>query len=61
MAHAFDPVAAINAGVARGVATGTVGANTYIFVDADKDGHFDIASDIVIVADSAVNYSDFGF
>lgn len=51
----------MDAGVTRGVATGTNGGSTYVFVDADKDGNFDIASDLVIVVGSPVNFADIGF
>jgi len=51
----------VDAGVTRGVATGTNGGSTYVFVDADKDGNLDIASDLVIVVGSPVNFADIGF
>lgn len=47
----------------RGVAFGTSGAATYIFVDANKDGNFTVADDLVIKLAGVTNFAsaDFAF
>jgi Ca2+-binding RTX toxin-like protein len=50
-------------GVDRGVAVGTNGGFTYVFVDVNKDGDFTAAADLVIKLAGApvLSISDFGF
>ncbi|PSJ17244.1 beta strand repeat-containing protein [Nitrosomonas supralitoralis] len=50
-------------GVDRGVAIGTNGGNTYVFVDANKDGDFIATDDLVIEIDgvSPISLANFGF
>lgn len=50
-------------GVNRGVAIGTNGGNTYVFIDADKDGNFGATTDLMVqlVGAPAVTLANFGF
>jgi hypothetical protein len=50
-------------GVARGVAVGTVGADTYVYVDANKDGNFDASVDLFfeLAGVTDVTLANFGF
>ncbi len=41
----------------RGVAIGTNGGNTYVFVDADGDGNWNAAADLAIQITGVVNFT----
>jgi len=53
----------VDAGGTRGVAVGTVGGNTYVFIDADHDGNFSASSDLVVrlVGTHTLATGDFAF
>lgn len=53
----------LSGGVDRGVAIGTNGGDTYVFIDVDKDGDFNAASDLFIqlVGVTDVSLGNFGF
>jgi hypothetical protein len=48
----------VDAGLSRGVAEAEIGGALYVFVDANKDGNWDAASDMVIKL-AGVNATDF--
>lgn len=50
-------------GVDRGVAIGTNGGDTYVFIDANKDGDFNATDDVVaqVVAVTDLTLANFGF
>jgi hypothetical protein len=53
----------VSAAVQRGVAVSSDGASTYVLVDANKDGDFSVASDLVILLSgtASVTLADIGF
>ncbi|GIL41407.1 DUF4214 domain-containing protein [Roseiterribacter gracilis] len=53
----------VTGGIQRGVAFGTFGGDTYVYVDANKSGSFEAASDMVIklVGITSVSLADFNF
>ena len=50
-------------GVDRGVAVGTIAADSYVYIDANKDGNYTAADDLVvkIVANTEVSNNNFAF
>ncbi len=48
-------------GVDRGVAVGTIGADSYVFIDANKDGNFTAADDLLVKITANVTLANGNF